>query len=70
VKLTYVESHKAIEIANAVFKFNGWSCNIVSLKEDYVIACMVFIVALGLLGRLKMMVASGAVEFVQLLEFR
>ena len=35
-KLTYIESCKAIELANKAFGFNGWSCKIVECKEEYV----------------------------------
>jgi hypothetical protein len=35
-KLTYIESCKAIELANQAFGFNGWSCNIVECKEEFV----------------------------------
>lgn len=35
-KLTYIESCKAIELANRAFGFNGWSCHIVECKEEYV----------------------------------
>ncbi|KAG7392627.1 DNA repair protein rad52 [Phytophthora pseudosyringae] len=34
-KLTYIESCKAIELANRAFGFNGWSCRIVECKEEY-----------------------------------
>eukprot|EP00644_Phytophthora_capsici_P016343 jgi/Phyca11/549893/estExt2_Genewise1Plus.C_PHYCAscaffold_340190 len=34
-KLTYIESCKAIELANRAFGFNGWSCHIVECKEEY-----------------------------------
>ncbi|KAE9035691.1 hypothetical protein PR003_g12076 [Phytophthora rubi] len=33
-KLTYIESCKAIELANRAFGFNGWSCHIVECKEE------------------------------------
>ncbi|KAL3666725.1 hypothetical protein V7S43_008348 [Phytophthora oleae] len=33
--LTYIESCKAIELANRAFGFNGWSCRIVECKEEY-----------------------------------
>ena len=35
-KLTYIESCKAIELANRAFGFNGWSCHIVECKEEFV----------------------------------
>jgi hypothetical protein len=35
-KLTYIESCKAIELANQAFGFNGWSCHILECKEEYV----------------------------------
>ncbi|KUF90594.1 DNA repair and recombination protein rti1 [Phytophthora nicotianae] len=38
-KLTYIESCKAIELANRAFGFNGWSCHIVECKEEYVREC-------------------------------
>jgi DNA repair and recombination protein RAD52 len=34
-KLTYIESCKAIELANRAFGFNGWSCRIVECKEEF-----------------------------------
>ncbi|OQR88834.1 DNA repair and recombination protein Rad22 [Thraustotheca clavata] len=35
-RLTYLESNKAIEIANEAFGFNGWSCRIVDCNLEYV----------------------------------
>lgn len=35
-RLTYIESCKAIELANRAFGFNGWSCRILECKEEYV----------------------------------
>ncbi|CAG7848715.1 DNA repair and recombination protein radC AltName: Full=RAD52 homolog [Serendipita indica DSM 11827] len=35
-KLTYVEGWKAINIANEVFGFNGWSSSITNLTVDYI----------------------------------
>eukprot|EP00727_Mastigamoeba_balamuthi_P009887 m51a1_g5520 putative dna repair and recombination protein (213) ;mRNA; f:417297-418452 len=35
-RFTYVESWKAIEIANGIFGFDGWSCSIVDITPDYV----------------------------------
>ncbi|RLN53503.1 hypothetical protein BBJ28_00013644 [Nothophytophthora sp. Chile5] len=35
-KLTYIESCKAIELANRAFGFNGWSCRIIECKEEFV----------------------------------
>ncbi|KAG8871560.1 DNA repair protein rad52 [Tulasnella sp. 332] len=35
-KLTYVEGWKAINLANEVFGFNGWSSSIQSLTVDYI----------------------------------
>lgn len=35
-RLTYIESCKAIELANKAFGFNGWSCRILECKEEYV----------------------------------
>jgi len=34
-KLSYLEGHKAIELANYTFAFNGWSSSIASIAEDY-----------------------------------
>ncbi|KAJ0394925.1 hypothetical protein P43SY_003144 [Pythium insidiosum] len=34
-RLTYIESCKAIELANQAFGFNGWSCRILECKEEY-----------------------------------
>ncbi|DAZ99439.1 TPA: hypothetical protein N0F65_004072 [Lagenidium giganteum] len=34
-RLTYIESCKAIELANRAFGFNGWSCRIIECKEEY-----------------------------------
>lgn len=34
-RLTYIESCKAIELANRAFGFNGWSCRILECKEEY-----------------------------------
>ena len=35
-RLTYVESHKAIELANATFGSNGWSSSIMDITIDFV----------------------------------
>ncbi|WFD43089.1 DNA repair protein rad52 [Malassezia psittaci] len=35
-KLTYIEGWKAVDLANEVFGFNGWSTSITSLDVDYV----------------------------------
>lgn len=35
-RLTYIESCKAIELANQAFGFNGWSCRVLECKEEYV----------------------------------
>jgi len=34
-KLTYLESHRAIELANDIFGPDGWSCSVVSSEVDY-----------------------------------
>ena len=34
-KLTYLESYHAIELANDVFGFNGWSCHVLKLEKDF-----------------------------------
>eukprot|EP01096_Ripella_sp_DP13-Kostka_P002416 TRINITY_DN13237_c0_g1_i1.p1 TRINITY_DN13237_c0_g1~~TRINITY_DN13237_c0_g1_i1.p1 ORF type:complete len:372 (-),score=149.09 TRINITY_DN13237_c0_g1_i1:38-1123(-) len=34
-KFTYLESWKAISLANQIFGFNGWSCTIADLNVDY-----------------------------------
>uniref|UniRef100_K3X8P0 Rad52/22 double-strand break repair protein n=1 Tax=Globisporangium ultimum (strain ATCC 200006 / CBS 805.95 / DAOM BR144) TaxID=431595 RepID=K3X8P0_GLOUD len=34
-RLTYIESCKAIELANKAFGFNGWSCRVLECKEEY-----------------------------------
>jgi recombination DNA repair RAD52 pathway protein len=36
VSFTYVESWKAIELANQIFGFNGWSSAVVDITPDYV----------------------------------
>lgn len=35
-RFTYIESWRTIQIANAIFGFNGWSCTVVDLTPDYV----------------------------------
>jgi len=35
MKFTYVESWKAIELANSIFGFNGWSSSIVDITPDF-----------------------------------
>jgi DNA repair and recombination protein RAD52 len=35
--LTYLEGWKAINLANEIFKFNGWSHQIVSQTVDFVL---------------------------------
>ncbi len=32
---TYVEGWKAIELANNILNFNGWSCSIVEITSDF-----------------------------------
>lgn len=44
-KLTYIESCRAIELANYSFGFNGWSCRILQCKEEYVRMMYIFIVS-------------------------
>jgi hypothetical protein len=34
-KLTYIESHTCIELANDTFGFNGWSSSIKALTQDF-----------------------------------
>lgn len=36
VRLNYVEGSKAIELANKIFGFNGWSSSIINFNEDFV----------------------------------
>lgn len=35
-QLIYVESWQAIELANELFGYNGWSCSVMQLATDYV----------------------------------
>jgi hypothetical protein len=35
-KIPYLEGNKAIELANQVFGFNGWSSSIIDMTVDYV----------------------------------
>eukprot|EP01118_Nematostelium_gracile_P012950 TRINITY_DN4815_c0_g1_i1.p1 TRINITY_DN4815_c0_g1~~TRINITY_DN4815_c0_g1_i1.p1 ORF type:complete len:321 (+),score=87.11 TRINITY_DN4815_c0_g1_i1:116-964(+) len=35
-EFTYIESWKAVEIANDIFNFNGWSCSIVDITPDFI----------------------------------
>lgn len=35
-KLSYIEGWKAIDLANEVFGFNGWSSTIVRMDVDFV----------------------------------
>lgn len=35
-KYTYIESHKAIQLANQIFGFNGWSSSVVDVTPDFV----------------------------------
>lgn len=35
-KYTYVESWKAIQLANQIFGFNGWSSSVVDVAPDFV----------------------------------
>ena len=35
-KLHYLEGNKAIELANKVFGFNGWSSSIIDMSVDFV----------------------------------
>jgi DNA repair and recombination protein RAD52 len=36
VPVHYIETWRAIELANKIFGFNGWSSSIMEIKEDYV----------------------------------
>lgn len=36
--LAYIEGFRAIELANAIFGFDGWSCEVRAMTEDYVTA--------------------------------
>jgi DNA repair and recombination protein RAD52 len=36
MKLAYVESWKAIELANTIFGFDGWSSTIVDITPDFI----------------------------------
>lgn len=35
-KVAYLESWRAIELANEIFGFNGWSSSVISLSQDFV----------------------------------
>ncbi len=35
-KFTYVEGWKAIQLANQIFGFNGWSSSVVDVTPDFV----------------------------------
>lgn len=35
-KVTYIEGWRAVDLANATFKYNGWSCSVLALTQDYV----------------------------------
>lgn len=35
----YVESHKAVELANEIFDFNGWGDSIVDITPDFIEEC-------------------------------
>ena len=35
-RFTYVEGWRAIELANNILSFNGWSCSIVEITQDFV----------------------------------
>ena len=36
IRLTYLESCKAIELANEAFGFNGWSCQVIECTTEFV----------------------------------
>ena len=36
VKVAYLESGRAIQLANSVFGFNGWSCQVLDCREELV----------------------------------
>ena len=36
LKVAYVESWKAIELANSIFGFDGWSSQIVDITPDFI----------------------------------
>jgi DNA repair and recombination protein RAD52 len=35
-KVAYLESWRAIELANEIFNYNGWSSSVINLSQDYV----------------------------------
>mmetsp|Transcript_8727 Transcript_8727/g.12046 ORF Transcript_8727/g.12046 Transcript_8727/m.12046 type:complete len:267 (-) Transcript_8727:794-1594(-) len=35
-KLAYIETWKAIEMANEIFGYNGWSSSVINLSQDYI----------------------------------
>lgn len=41
-KVSYIEAHKAVELANEIFGFNGWSTAVKSLEVDFVCTVLSF----------------------------
>lgn len=42
-KVSYLETWRAIEIANHIFGYNGWSSSVINLSQDYVLNNVFFI---------------------------
>jgi hypothetical protein len=61
-KYTYVESWKAIQLANQIFGFNGWSSSVVDVTPDFVrLAFFFFLLRLVMAyrSRLRKLLAGG-----------
>lgn len=51
--LTYVEGWKAIEMANSLFGFEGWSCSVELLTPDFVCLSNLVYFLITIIGRRK-----------------
>ncbi|WOO81491.1 DNA repair and recombination protein rad22 [Vanrija pseudolonga] len=58
-KLSYLEGWKAINLANDVFGFNGWSSTIISLKTDYMDVTDQNRVTLGITAIIRVTLQDG-----------
>ncbi|TXT13725.1 hypothetical protein VHUM_01092 [Vanrija humicola] len=58
-KLSYLEGWKAINLANDVFGFNGWSSSIISLKTDYMDVTDQNRVTLGITAIIRVTLQDG-----------
>lgn len=66
-KVPYLESWRAIEIANSIFGFSGWSSSVINLSQDYVrFIVYIFLLQMDIDSNGKVSCGVSAVVRVQL----